>query len=126
MRATGAAAAASALGTLEYSGSSCGFMVSAKGSYPGITGGHSRGMIAIVPNANAPRLAGSALALGPVREMFVNQASQGKDGALGYGVGSSFAQLPQQFLMPQYAKFLESSLIGSGDGLSDVLSYLKF
>eukprot|EP00936_MAST-01D_sp_MAST-1D-sp1_P001500 g1500.t1 len=97
LRATGAAAASGALGTLEYSGSSCGFMVSARGSYPGIAGGHGRGMIAIVPNVDAPRLTGSALAIGPVREMFVNQASQAEDNAIGYGVGSSFAELPQQF-----------------------------
>jgi len=80
-------------------------MVGAHGSFPGIKGGKSKGMVAIVPSADAD-IAGSALAIGPVREMFVNQASQARDGALGYGVGASFAELPPGFA-------IETALVAS-------------
>jgi hypothetical protein len=39
------------LGTLEYTGSSCGFMVAARGDFPAVAGGSDNGMIAIVPSA---------------------------------------------------------------------------
>ena len=37
------------IGTLEYTGSSCGFMVSPRGSFPDISGGSSKGYIVLAP-----------------------------------------------------------------------------
>ena len=88
------------LGTLEYSGSSCGFMVSAKAGFPSVSGGQSKGMIAIVPSMDEAALAGTALALGPVDEVFVNQASADQaDGSLSYGAARTFTDLPAGYAL---------------------------
>ena len=54
------------LGTLEYCGSSCGFMVSAKGSFPGITGGSAKGYIVATPRDTTGAGAAASVAVGPV------------------------------------------------------------
>ena len=71
-------------------------MVAARGSFPAVQGGADNGMIAIVPSADED-IAGTALAIGPVLEMFVNQASQAHDAALGYGIADSFVDISAGF-----------------------------
>ena len=56
------------LGTLEYTGSSCGFMVGAKGSFPGIQGGPSKGYVVIAPKDTSGAGAAATFAVGPVTE----------------------------------------------------------
>ena len=73
------------LGTLEYCGSRCGFMVSARGDYPGITGGSSKGYIVIAPEDSGRNGSAATLALGPVNAQFVNQARNDKD-SISYGM----------------------------------------
>lgn len=85
------------LGTLEYTGASCGFMVSAKGEYPGITGGQDKGYVVIAPRDSVGGGASSTLAIGPVTEHFVNQASSYNGSSLSYGVAPTFNTLPAGF-----------------------------
>jgi len=61
------------LGVLEYCGSSCGFMVSAKAGFPAIDGGKSKGYIVITPQDTTGEGVASSLAIGPLTEHFVNQ-----------------------------------------------------
>jgi hypothetical protein len=85
------------LGHLEYTGSSCGFMVSAKGNL-GISGGKGKGLIAIVPHATSGDGPSASLALGPVTEHFANQG-QNLDGGLGYGLSSTFTFTPPGYTL---------------------------
>ena len=87
------AASSRRLGTLEYTGSSCGFMVSAKGKWPGITGGKSKGYIVIAPRDAVGGGVAATATLGPVTEHFANQARNGGD-SLDYGLASSFTFVP--------------------------------
>ena len=84
-------------GTLEYTGSSCGFMVSAKGDFPGISGGTSKGYVVIAPrnpsDSTSSNTSAPALAIGPVTEHFTNTARNGGD-SLCYGMESSFTFTP--------------------------------
>ena len=82
------------LGTLEYTGSSCGFMVSAAGDLK-IHGGKSKGMVAIVPQDLSSSGAGpsASLVMGPVTEHFANQAVPLARG-LGYGMAKTFNFAP--------------------------------
>lgn len=91
----GAAAAASArqLGTLEYTGASCGFMVGAQGEFPGIKGGPDKGYIVIAPRDAAGAGASATLAIGPVTEHFANQA-RNQNSSLVYGLAPTFETVP--------------------------------
>jgi|EP01047_Picozoa_sp_COSAG01_P013065 hypothetical protein len=84
------------LGTLEYTGASCGFMVGGQGEFPGITGGSDKGYIAISPRDNAGLGVRASLALGPVTEHFVNQA-RNDNSSLIYGMAPTFAAVPAGF-----------------------------
>ena len=84
------------LGTLEYTGSSCGFMVSAMGEFPGIAGGEDKGYVVIAPRDTSGEGAGATLVVGPVTEHFANQASN-IDNSLAYGLGATFESVPAGF-----------------------------
>jgi hypothetical protein len=86
------------LGTLEYTGSSCGFMVSAKGKWPGIQGGKSKGYVVIAPRDSVGDGAAATATLGPVTEHFANQARNGGD-SLDYGLASSFTFVPAGYTL---------------------------
>ena len=88
-----AAAAAGQLGTLEYMGASCGFMVGAQGEFPGITGGPDKGYIVIAPRDTDGTGARATLAIGPVTEHFANQA-RNQNGSLAYGLAPTFETVP--------------------------------
>jgi hypothetical protein len=81
------------LGTLEYTGSSCGFMVGAQGEFPGVTGGAEKGFVVITPRDGSGAGAPASLAVGPVTEHFTNQA-RNEAGSLVYGLAPSFEALP--------------------------------
>ena len=49
-------------------------MVSARGNFPGITGGPSKGYIVVAPRDNTGRGADTTFAIGPTTQHFVNQA----------------------------------------------------
>ena len=95
------------LGTLEYTGASCGFMVSAKGEFPGIVGGAERGYIVIAPRDVDGTGASTTLAIGPVTEHFANQARSSTGASLTYGVAPTFETLPAGFTV-------ETVLVASG------------
>eukprot|EP00658_Telonema_sp_P-2_P083811 TRINITY_DN9171_c0_g1_i1.p1 TRINITY_DN9171_c0_g1~~TRINITY_DN9171_c0_g1_i1.p1 ORF type:complete len:350 (-),score=65.30 TRINITY_DN9171_c0_g1_i1:47-1096(-) len=84
------------LGVLEYTGSSCGFMVGPSKGFPGITGGQSKGYSVILPMDTTGNGANVSLAIGPSTEQFVNQA-RNSEGSLCYGVASSFEAVPVAF-----------------------------
>lgn len=86
------------LGTLEYTGESCGFMVAAHGKYPGISGGGGNGMIVVTPRDINGGGSSSSLVIGPVTEHFANQASGDSD-AISYGVASSFEFIPKDYVI---------------------------
>ena len=81
------------LGCLEYSGESCGFMVAAKSSFPGISGHRGNGYIVITPKDTQGTGAAASVALGPVTEHFANQATNGGDSII-YGLSHTFEQVP--------------------------------
>ena len=81
------------LGCLEYTGSSCGFMVAARGSFPGISGHQGNGYIVITPRDAEGSGATASVALGPVTEHFANQATNGGD-SITYGLSHTFEQVP--------------------------------
>jgi hypothetical protein len=96
------------LGTLEYTGASCGFMVSARGQggggaaegFPAISGGSSQGYIAIVPRDVDGSGSTAALTIGPVTEHFANQASADmKAKNLNYGLASTFESVPFNYTL---------------------------
>jgi hypothetical protein len=93
-----AASSTHRLGTLEYTGSSCGFMVSAKGSWPGITGGKSKGYIVIAPHDGAGTGSSATATIGPVTEHFANQARNGGS-SLDYGLAPSFTFVPAHYTL---------------------------
>jgi hypothetical protein len=81
------------LGTLEYTGSSCGFMVASQKTFS-IRGGRGKGLVAIVPQSTSVGEGPSAsLALGPVTEHFANQGVH-LDGGIGYGMAPTFNFAP--------------------------------
>ena len=96
------------MGTLEYTGSSCGFMVGAKGTFPGIQGGRSKGYVVIAPKDATATGAGVTFAVGPVTEHFANQGKNGGD-SLNYGMADSF-----EFVPPGYT--IETVLVASVQG----------
>jgi hypothetical protein len=105
-------AAAHDVGTLEYTGSSCGFMVGAKGEFPGIAGGSSKGYIVLAPRDTSGAGAGVTFAVGPVTEHFANQASNGHD-SLNYGMADSFEFVPAGYTIETV---LVASLSGHAAG----------
>ena len=102
------AAEAVDMGTLEYTGSSCGFMVSAKGSFPGISGGSSKGYVVIAPKDATGAGAAVTFAVGPVTEHFANQGKNGGD-SLNYGMADTF-----EFVPPGYT--IETVLVATMEG----------
>ena len=96
------------LGTLEYTGASCGFMVSGRPEFPGITGGSDKGYIVISPRDAVGTGVPASLALGPVTEHFVNQA-RNENSSLIYGMAPTFKTVPAGFE-------LETVLVGSVRG----------
>ena len=86
------------LGTLEYTGSSCGFMVSPKNKWPGIQGGRSKGYIVIAPRDTSGSGVAATATIGPVTEHFANQARNGGD-SLDYGLASTFTFVPAGFTL---------------------------
>lgn len=84
------------LGTLEYTGLSCGFMVGARETFPGITGGNGKGYIAISPRDSTGRGTQASVVIGPVTEHFVNQA-RNSNRSLVYGVSPTFKMMPQGY-----------------------------
>ena len=48
--------------------------LSARGSFPDVTGGSSKGYIVLAPQDTSGAGAGQTLAIGPLTEHFVNQA----------------------------------------------------
>jgi len=95
------------LGTLEYCGSSCGFMVSGKPSFLGISGGASKGYIAIAPSDESGAGTPVSLAIGPLTEHFSNQARPGNT-ALLYGLASTFDFVPSNYT-------IETVMVSSAD-----------
>jgi hypothetical protein len=85
--------AKSQLGTLEYTGASCGFMVGAQGEFPGITGGSSKGYIVISPQDTTGTGAPATLVIGPVTEHFADQA-RNEENSLVYGMAPTFESVP--------------------------------
>ena len=81
------------LGTLEYTGASCGFMVGAQGEFPGITGGPDKGYIVIAPRDVTGTGAEDTLSIGPVTEHFANQA-RNSNNSLIYGLAPTFQSVP--------------------------------
>lgn len=86
------------LGALEYTGTSCGFMVGDHGTL-GITGGHSKGMIVIAPHDSMDNGTSATLVFGPVKEMFANQAMSLNGDGIAYGLANSFEFAPKGYVL---------------------------
>jgi hypothetical protein len=84
------------LGALEYSGESCGFMVTPHGSVTGIQGGNGNGLLVVSPRDATGQGATASLAVGPVHEFFVNTAY---GGGVAYGVAPTFEAIPKGFVV---------------------------
>jgi hypothetical protein len=67
--------------------------VSAKGAFPGIQGGHSKGYVVIAPKDATGAGAGVTFAVGPVTEHFANQGKNAGD-SLNYGMADTFEFVP--------------------------------
>jgi hypothetical protein len=84
------------LGTLEYTGASCGFMVGPHAEFPGIAGGSAQGYTVIAPRDTSGNGTEATLAIGPVTEHFANQA-RNEENSLVYGIGPTFESVPEGY-----------------------------